>query len=131
MSLDARRSPSTAALGHSAACLLAGALALAAHDASAQVLADPQRSWQPPAQAGLALSLESQVVRRPIALQPRGGVHEWNPQPQQQASLNLEFRRASAHQQAKDLLKVQLTADSVLNFRPRGGGLVVTYRSQF
>ena len=27
--------------------------------------------------------------------------------------------------------KVQLTADSVLNFKPRGGGMVVTYRSQF
>jgi hypothetical protein len=51
--------------------------------------------------------------------------------PSTQSTLGLEFRRKSSTQSAKDLLKVQLTADSALNFKPRGGGMVVTYRSQF
>ena len=79
----------------------------------------------------MALTLNTQVVQQPLSWQPRGGQLELNPAPKTQASLNLEFRRKSSSQSAKDLLKVQLTADSALNFRPRGGGMIVTYRSQF
>lgn len=128
----------TAATGNAlVGCLLAGALALLAQaDAVAQttsssVLADPQAAWQPQQQQRFSLSLQTQPVPPQWSFQPRGGVHELQSQPAQPASLNLDFRRKSQHQQAKDLLRVQLSADSVLNFRPRGGGLTVTYRAQF
>lgn len=48
-----------------------------------------------------------------------------------QAALSLEFAGRSATRDVKSLLRVQLSADSVLNFRPRGGGLTVTYKSSF
>ena len=113
-------------------CVIAGALSLAAAaDGQAQVLADPQRAWQSDAQQRVALTLNTQMVHRPLSWQPRGGSPELHTTPTTQASLGLEFRRKSSSQAAKDLLKVQLTSDSALNFRPRGGGMVVTYRSQF
>ena len=124
----ASRSPSTNPV---AWCVIAGALSLAAADAQAQVLADPQGAWQPPPQQRVAVTLNTQVVHQPLSWQPRGGNPELQANPTTQASLGLEFRRKSSSQSAKDLLKVQLTADSALNFRPRGGGMVVTYRSQF
>ena len=51
--------------------------------------------------------------------------------PQARASLGLEFRSPAASQGPRSILRVQLSGDSVLNFRPRGGGMAVTYRSQF
>ncbi len=48
-----------------------------------------------------------------------------------QAQLGLEFAGHSASKDVKSLLRVQLSGDSVLNFRPRGGGLTVTYKSTF
>ena len=114
-----------------AGCVLAGALISLSTAAQAQVLSDPQRAWQPDPNRRIALTLNAQVVQQPLGWQPRGGQLELNGGPTTQASLGLEFRRKSSTQSAKDLLKVQLTADSALNFRPRGGGMVVTYRSQF
>lgn len=112
--------------------VIAGALSLvAAAECQAQVLADPQRAWRPDPQQRVALTVNTEVVHQPLSWQPRAGVADLQPGPTTQASLGLEFRRRSSTQSAKDLLKVQLTADSVLNFRPRGGGMVVTYRSQF
>lgn len=112
--------------------LFAGAISLAAAaQCHGQVLSDPQRAWQPDPQQRVALTVHSEVVRQPLGWQPRGGIAELQTVPTRQASLGLEFRRASSAQSARDLLKVQLTADSVLNFRPRGGGLAITYRSQF
>lgn len=116
---------------------IAGALVLlTAHAVQAQaapsVLADPSSAWQPASPQRFAMSLQTQPTTPQFnTLQPRGGIIEAHPHAAQPAALNLDFRRKSAHQQAKDLLRVQLTADSVLNFRPRGGGLVVTYRAQF
>jgi hypothetical protein len=112
-------------------CVVSGALMSLAAATQAQVLADPQSAWQPDPQKRIALTLNSHVVHQPLTWQPRGGNLELNSAPTNQASLNLEFRRKSSTQSAKDLLKVQLTAESALNFRPRGGGMVVTYRSQF
>lgn len=124
----AARYPST----NVAWCVIAGALGLAAAaECQAQVLANPQSAWQPSPQQRVALTLNTQVVQQPLSLQPRGGNPELQAIPTTQASLGLEFRRKSSSQSAKDLLKVQLTADSALNFKPRGGGMVVTYRSQF
>ncbi|HLL18926.1 MAG TPA: hypothetical protein VK439_09090 [Rubrivivax sp.] len=115
-----------------AACrALVGSSLVACGSCLAEGLADLQSVWQPDAQQRVALSLKSQVVHQPLTWQPRGGNPELHTNPSTQSSLGLEFRRKSSSQSAKDLLKVQLTADSALNFRPRGGGMVVTYRSQF
>ena len=122
--------------------IIAGALAMlallalpqAAAQAHSSVFADSMRTWQPRQDQRFTLTLNSQPTPPQRGFADRTGAHVVPPQPAQPvqpASLNLDFRRASAHQQAKDLLRVQLSADSVLNFRPRGGGLVVTYRAQF
>jgi hypothetical protein len=66
-----------------------------------------QRTWQPPAQL-------TDLV---------------NPPPR--AALALEFRSPSRGDVARSLLQVKLSGDSVLNFRPRGGGLTVTYKAKF
>ncbi len=98
----------------------------------AQVLADPQSAWRPDAEQRVALTLNTHTpVYQPLTWQPRGGNTDLQGASSTQASLGLEFRRKSSTQSARDLLKVQLTADSVLNFKPRSGGMVVTYRSQF
>lgn len=47
------------------------------------------------------------------------------------AALALEFASPSKNEGPRSLLRVQLSGDSALNFRPRGGGLHVTYRSKF
>jgi hypothetical protein len=113
-------------------CVMAGALSLVASaECSAQVLSDPQRAWRPDPQQRVALTLDTQVVHQPLSWQPRGGNPDLQGSATTQATLGLEFRRKSPAQSYKDLLRVQLTADSMLNFRPRGGGLVVTYRSTF
>lgn len=49
---------------------------------------------------------------------------------QTRASLGLEFASPSKDG-PRSLLRVQLSGDSALNFRPRGGGLSVQYRSRF
>lgn len=121
------RCPSTTA----AWCVVAGALGLAAAGDGRAQPAAAQRAWQPDPQQRVALTLNTQLVQQPPSWQPRAG----NPDPQAlataQASLGLEFRRNSGSQSARDLLKIQLTSGSALNFRPRSGGLVVTYRAQF
>jgi len=96
-----------------------------------QVLADLPSAWQPKGQQRVAFTVNTHVVHQPLSWQPRGGSPELQAHPTTQSTLGLEFRRKSNTQSAKDLLKVQLTADSALNFKPRGGGMVVTYRSQF
>ena len=111
---------------------LAAGVALAGSSAcAAQALSNAQGGWQPSPQQRVAVTLNTNVVHQPLTWQPRGGNPDTHAQPSAQSSLGLEFRRKSGSQSAKDLLKVQLTADSALNFRPRGGGMVVTYRSHF
>jgi hypothetical protein len=48
-----------------------------------------------------------------------------------EAKLGLEFKTVSASTGAKNLLRVQLSASSALQFRPRGGGMNISYRAQF
>lgn len=123
------RSPSTTHVGWR---VVVGAMSLAgAAQCQAQVLADPQHAWRPDPQQRVALTINSEVLRQPLSWQPRGGLADLQSGATRQTSLGLEFRRKSSTQSAKDLLKVQLTADSALNFKPRGGGMSVTYRSQF
>jgi len=46
-------------------------------------------------------------------------------------SLGLEFRSPPSHSGTRAVLRVQLSGDAALQFRPRKGGLAVSYRSQF
>jgi hypothetical protein len=119
------------ALKTAARWVLVGSSLLAWGSCLAEGLADPQSAWQPHPQQRVAVTINTQVIHQPLSWQPRGGNPELQANPSTQSTLGLEFRRKSSTQSAKDLLKVQLTADSALNFRPRGGGMVVTYRSQF
>ena len=48
-----------------------------------------------------------------------------------QVSLGLEFRASDPVQGARSLLRVQLSGGSTLQFRPRGGGLALSYRQPF
>jgi hypothetical protein len=129
--MQAFRQTSSRFVSTASRCGLVVALGLLAAAGQAQVLADPQRAWQPDPSKRVALTMNTQVVQQPLSWQPRGGNTDLQASPTTQASLGLEFRRKSSTQAAKDLLKVQLTSDSALNFRPRGGGMVVTYRSRF
>jgi hypothetical protein len=69
---------------------------------------------QPPQRAALA----------PVALQPSRAT---------ESGVGLEFklRPASSSRDLQQLLRLQLSQRSALQFRPRGGGLAVTYREQF
>jgi hypothetical protein len=51
--------------------------------------------------------------------------------PPPKVSLGLEFLVVDPAQGARGLLRVQLPGSSVLQFRPRGGGLVLNYRRPF
>lgn len=83
--------------------------------------------------ASRALRLELGDRAR-LQVAPRPDRQAWVPQdvgrPQQTAALGLEFASAPSDGPQR-LLRVQLSGDSMLNFRPRGGGLSVTYRSKF
>ncbi len=46
-------------------------------------------------------------------------------------SLGLEFKGPDANQGPRGLLRVQLSGNSAVQFRPRRSGLVVTYRAEF
>lgn len=46
-------------------------------------------------------------------------------------SLGLEFKSPAKRDGPRALLRVQLSADSALQFRPRRGGLAVSYRAEF
>ncbi len=47
------------------------------------------------------------------------------------ASLGLQFQTSRRDRDPRSLLMVQVSAGSSLQFRPRSGGIVLTYRSQF
>lgn len=79
----------------------------------------------------LALSPGARLVYTPKPWAPATALPEDAGRAPPQAQLGLEFAGRSASKDVKSLLRVQLSADSVLNFRPRGGGLTVTYRSTF
>jgi hypothetical protein len=48
-----------------------------------------------------------------------------------EAGVGLEFKTSRKKGLPPNLLRVQMTSNSTLQFRPRGGGLAVTYREQF
>ena len=46
-------------------------------------------------------------------------------------SVGLEFRSPPSHTGARAVLRVQLSGNAALQFRPRKGGLAISYRNQF
>ena len=46
-------------------------------------------------------------------------------------SLGLEFRSPPSQHGPRTILRVQLSGDAALQFRPRRGGLAISYRTQF
>jgi hypothetical protein len=96
----------------------------------------------PPATADLPL-LQTPIVQLRLALDDRNhrepGRRPWQAvdpwadpnAPQPKVSLGLEFLVVDPAQGARGLLRVQLPGSSVLQFRPRGGGLVLNYRRPF
>lgn len=79
----------------------------------------------------LDLGSQTRLVYEPKPWSPTHALPQDAGRAPPQAMLGLEFAGRSATRDVKSLLRVQLSADSMLNFRPRGGGLHVTYRSTF
>jgi len=80
----------------------------------------------------LPLSRRAQLVVQTRPWQPVDALTAQTlPATAQQPSLGLEFKAKRPTDGALSLLRVQLSGESVLQFRPRGGGLAVSYRSQF
>jgi len=98
--------------------------------AQAQVAAASFGSSETAPQTRLRLGLtpSTHIVYEPKPYVPPNEFHTRVPQ---QPSLALEFKSPKKDQGPRSLLRVQLSGDSVLHFRPRGGGMTVTYRSQF
>ncbi len=94
----------------------------------------PCLAQHPGAGPALRMPLSAQAPPDDGHPQPRAPQAPWADPAQTapQARLALEFRSSGGNGPSpRGLFKVQLSADSVLHVRPRGGGLAVTYRSQF
>ena len=84
----------------------------------------------PGPQLRLALSPAASVVfepRRLPAASPLADANLDGAAP----SLGLEFKAPAKRDGPRMLLRVQLSADAALQFRPRRGGLAVSYRAEF
>lgn len=84
----------------------------------------------PGKQLRLALGPRTSVVYEPRPLPPRQPLAV---QPGDAApSVGLEFQAPPGHASGpRSLLRVQLSADAAVQFRPRRGGLAVSYRAEF
>jgi hypothetical protein len=78
----------------------------------------------------LNLSARTRLVFQPAEQRPWGPYPGLAPEPQQPA-LGLEFKSSKPGSGLRHALRVQLSSKESLQFRPRGGGLAVTYRAQF
>ena len=95
-------------------------------------LARPQADAVEPPTLRVPVTSNAQLVFQPRPWQTTDALTAASLQvPIQQTRLGLEFKATRPTDGARSWLRVQLSGDSVLQFRPRGGGLVVTYRSQF
>lgn len=79
----------------------------------------------------LALSPRTKLVYEPAPSRPWADNNPANSGAPAEARLGLEFRTSSSTANVRHVLRMQLTAQSALQFPPRGGGLTVTYREQF
>jgi len=95
-------------------------------------LSQPQLSQLQLSQLQLQVSSRAHVFYEPKPWQPDDPAPSAAGLPAPRASLGLGFKTAPGNAAGvKGLLRVQLTSDSALHFRPRGGGMTVTYKSQF
>lgn len=95
---------------------------------------DPTRlsapSALPEAQLRLVLTPRTTMVYEPRRLAnplPLAGDGQREAPP----SLGLEFRSPPSQHGPRSILRVQLSGDAALQFRPRRGGLAISYRTQF
>ncbi len=102
--------------------------------AASQAAPDSTRLTAPPAlpaaQLRLALTSRTTMVyepRRVATPLPLAGDGQGETPP----SLGLEFRSPPAQHGARSILRVQLSGDAALQFRPRRRGLAISYRAQF
>lgn len=117
-------------------CAPAGAQTMASNATALMQSAAPT-PWQGPASEArqgalrMGLNQRTQIVYEPRPWQPATPLPTDYAVRRPQPSLGLEFKTASRNEAARSLLRVQLSGDSVLQFKPRGGGMTVTYKSQF
>ena len=107
-------------------CLVLPQAALAAPDAT-RLSAPPAL---PAAQLRLVLTSRTAMVYEPRRLAvplPLAGAGQSEVPP----SLGLEFRSPPSQHGPRAMLRVQLSGDAALQFRPRRGGLAISYRTQF
>lgn len=122
-----------AAAGLAAAVLFG----LAGTSAAAQTLAANVAAWQGSSNATrqgelrMGLTPNARLVYEPRPWQPATPLPSDYAVARQQASLGLEFKAPSKDNNIRSLLRVQLSGDSFVQFRPRSSGLAVTYKSQF
>lgn len=88
--------------------------------------AQAARAAAPP-QLQMGLTEQAALVYAPRR-QPQPGLDLDAPP---KAKLGLEFHAPDTRQKLRGLLRVQLTSDSSLGFRPRSRGLEVSYQAQF
>jgi hypothetical protein len=82
-----------------------------------------------PGQLRLSLTERTHLIVEPASLQPPMDSALGLPANKWQPKVGLEFK--SPDRSVRSLLRIQLQGDSALHFRPRGGGLIVTYQSLF
>ncbi len=115
--------------GHAAPASWIGTAPSSASGPVATAFGGPQRGQ---AQLELPVSAHAHVFYEPKPWQPDEPAPSAAGLPPPRASLGLGFKTApSGAAGMKGLLRVQLSSDSALHFRPRGGGLTVTYKAQF
>jgi hypothetical protein len=134
MAYNRVRCPANAGGGLAAAALLLAASALlspccraATQPAPGAPLADGAGAQSGALRMGLTPS--TQIVYRPRPWQAAGPQLENTAPPRE--SLGLEFRATKPGRVANNLFRVELSGDSMLQFRPRGGGLTVNYGARF
>jgi hypothetical protein len=79
---------------------------------------------------GVPLTARTRLIYQPKPVRPwnnNNGLTDSRPE----QLVGLEFRSRSGARDLRNLLRVQLTSDSSLQFKPRSGGLAVSWRSEF
>lgn len=131
---SARRRCLAAASGWPVAALLVAASAWLSPSCRAATLPAPGAPLADGAgaQGGMlrmGLTPGTQIVYRPKPWVAPGPQLESGAPPQE--TLGLEFRATKPGRVASNLFRVELSGDSMLQFRPRGGGLTINYGARF
>ena len=79
---------------------------------------------------GLPLSERTRLIYEPKPVRPWADNNGLTQQRSEQR-VGLEIRNRSGTRELRNLLRVQLTSDSTLQFKPRSGGMAVSWRSEF